>query len=156
MARAASAPTTSSRHEHTETTISAIATSTHATHIQQRLLRVVVCAQKVKGHIRLVPHLALPSSFSGCRRWEYSERDSLCPLRTSPDTIEGDVRLRSRDTVNRRRRGTRRSHADRVPWWPPRSKATTCDGLPCCQMTYADLRNVGRNTTPRFRARPRA
>src|SRR5215831_12754562 len=55
MARAASAPTTSSRHEQPETTISAIATSTHATHIQQRLLRVVVCAQKVKGHIRLFP-----------------------------------------------------------------------------------------------------
>src|SRR5262249_16035507 len=110
MARAASAPTTSSRHEQPETTISAIATSTHATHIQQRVLRVVVCAQ-------LVPHLALPSSFSGCRRWEYSERGSLCPLRASPDTIEGDVRLRSRDTVNLCRRGTRRSQADRVPWW---------------------------------------
>jgi len=24
---------------------------------------------------------------------------------------------------------------------------------PCCQMTYSDLQNVGRNITPRFRAR---
>jgi len=76
--------------------ISVTATSTRATHIQQRLLRIVVRAWKVKGHIRLVPHhpaivrdlgnveqlagakLEHPSILHRCRRCARHDQPDVC------------------------------------------------------------------------------